>query len=690
MRRAFVVALALAALFVAAPARADEPTGPVQAWSRTSLLPTFLAEADRLYVTADLGKESARSYVAVPDVVTGSQLRVGEASGSALADTATVVACRLTTPIVGAGEVSAEVAPAVDCGSPVPVTRAADGTWTVPLDSFVDSLGIALVATPTGTATYRVVLDATKTAVVLPAVDAVTAPEVVPIAPPSAATPTIGAPAVSTFTPTAPSAPAVATPAPVARQAQNASAPIEIGPVEVVTPSPVVVLTVVAVGAIGVSMRIGRRRGGIDYDAAPRLAPGTAGLVAGAAALCLLPALFDETTVYKAGLVLIVLVAAIGLHLLVNWAGELSLAHATLVGLPAFVVAKVSSEHGVSPILLLPVGVLVGLVAGAVVGLPAIRARGLQVALVTLAAGVAIDRFFFTKEWLVGSVSSDPVATPSIGPWTFDTSQSLYPVLGIVVVLTIAVAWAIYRSKLGRAFLWVKAQPDAAAAFGIPVARYRALAYALAGGFAGLAGGLTTMWVQRLTPEAFPLSRSFTFLIIVALAGRGFIGGVALAAAAVEGGALFLANGDAFITYAAPIGLLLTLTKHPAGLNGFGRQIAARARSIRPGRTRTMKTTGIRPLLAAGTVAVAVGFASIVLAWYHAGNTNQVWIQNQEMILGGLGGLGLVIVGVGLVIYDRLLAGRAAETARWERMFAVLTEQQPRRRPLEARRKVSA
>ena len=691
MRRAFLVVLALAALFVATPARADEPaTAPVQAWSRTSLLPTFLADADRLYITADLGKESARSYVAVPDVVAGSHLRVGEASGSALADTATIVACRLTTPIVGAGEVSAEVAPAVDCGSPVAVTRNTDGTWTVPLDSFADSLGLALVATPAGTATYRVVLDATKTAVVLPAVHAVTAAEVIPIAPPSAATPTIGASSDTSFITAAPSAPADAMPATAARPVQNASAPIEIGPVKVVTPSPLVVLTMVAVGAIALSVRIGRRRPRAEFNTAPRLATGSAGWLGGAAALCLLPALLDETTVYKAGLVLIVLVAAIGLHLLVNWAGELSLAHATLVGLPAFVVAKVSSEHGISPILLLPVGVLVGLVAGAVVGLPAIRARGLQVALVTLAAGVAIDRFFFTKEWLVGSVSSDPVATPSLGPWTFDTSQSLYPVLGVVVVLTIAVAWAIYRSKLGRAFLWIKAQPDAAAAFGIPVARYRALAYALAGGFAGLAGGLTTVWVQRLTPEAFPLSRTFTFLIIVALAGRGFVGGVALAAAAVEGGALFLANGDAFITYAAPIGLLLTLTKHPTGLNGFGRQIAARARSLRPGRTPTMKTTGIRPLLAAGTVAVAIGFASIVLAWYHAGNTSQVWIQNQEMILGGLGGLGLVIVGVGLVIYDRLLASRAAETERWERMFAALTEQQPRRRPLEAQRKVSA
>jgi hypothetical protein len=283
----------------------------------------------------------------------------------------------------------------------------------------------------------------------------------------------------------------------------------------------------------------------------------------------------------------------------------------------------------------------------------------------------------------VGSVSSRAVATPSLGPWKFASSQALYAVLAVVVVATIAAAYAIYRSKLGRAFLWIKAQPEAAEAFGIPVARYRALAYALAGGFAGLAGGLTTMWVQRLTPEAFPLSRSFTFLIIVALAGRGFVGGVAVAAGVVEGGQLFLANGSAFITYAAPLGLLVTLTKHPTGLNGLGRIFGARVRTLVNGRTALMTTRlALRPLLTLGMAIVAIGFASIGLAWYHAGNTSQVWIQNQEMILGGLGGVALVIVGTGLGVYDRLLAARAVEAERWERMFAALEQQQaPATRP---------
>ncbi len=89
------------------------------------------------------------------------------------------------------------------------------------------------------------------------------------------------------------------------------------------------------------------------------------GLAGGAAALTLLPLTFAEATVYKLGLVLIVVVGAIGLHVLVNWTGELSLAHATIIGFPAFVVAKLSADHALSPLYLLPVGVLAGAAVGA-------------------------------------------------------------------------------------------------------------------------------------------------------------------------------------------------------------------------------------------------------------------------------------------------------------------------------------
>ncbi len=59
-----------------------------------------------------------------------------------------------------------------------------------------------------------------------------------------------------------------------------------------------------------------------------------------------------------------------------------------------------------------------------------------------------------------------------------------------------------------------------------------------------------------------------------------------------------------------------------------------------------------RPTLVAGVATVVAGFVAICLAWYNAGNTDQVWIQNQEILSGGVGGLALVVTGAALLIRD--------------------------------------
>ena len=163
-------------------------------------------------------------------------------------------------------------------------------------------------------------------------------------------------------------------------------------------------------------------------SARPRVsgAVGIAVLVLVAAA----PLLGNEVTVYKAGLVLIFLVGALGQQVLVSWAGQLSLAHAEMIGLPAFVVLGVSSVDHVSPLYLLPLGIAVGAALGGAIALPTLRAHGVQVAIITLAAGIAIDSYVFNQSWLVGPSgggrrpfrplvrSPSPTAGPSIRCWS--------------------------------------------------------------------------------------------------------------------------------------------------------------------------------------------------------------------------------------------------------------------------------
>ena len=88
--------------------------------------------------------------------------------------------------------------------------------------------------------------------------------------------------------------------------------------------------------------------------------------------------------------------------------------------------------------------------------------------------------------------------------------------------------------------------------------------------------------------------------------------------------------------------------------------------------TPTTPTLTARPLAVLGMVAIAAGFFAIGLAWYHAGNTSQVWIQNQELISGGVGGLAVVVLGLGLLIHDQIARWRAEEMQRWDQLITVM------------------
>ena len=285
------------------------------------------------------------------------------------------------------------------------------------------------------------------------------------------------------------------------------------------------------------------------------------------------PLLGAEVTVYKAGLVLIFLVGALGQQVLVSWAGQLSLAHAEMIGLPAFVVLGVSSTQHVSPLYLMPLGIVVGAGAGAVIALPTLRAQGVQVAIITLAAGIAIDSYLFNQSWLVGGVGGRQSPLPTLGPITFTDSRSLYPLLLAVVAACAVVTWVLMHSKVARAWYAIRADPAAASASGVPVVGYRMLAYAVAGAYAGLAGSLTVMWVQRLTASTFPTTLSFTYLLVAVVAGAGYLGGIAVAVAALEGGSLFASGAGAVTAYAGPVALILIITRYQQGLNGAGRNM---------------------------------------------------------------------------------------------------------------------
>jgi branched-chain amino acid transport system permease protein len=304
-----------------------------------------------------------------------------------------------------------------------------------------------------------------------------------------------------------------------------------------------------------------------------------AGWAIGIVALVLPRWTVDSNNLFKIGVILIFFVSAVGLHLLVNWTGELSLAHGSVLGLAALTVARVSADHGVHPLLLLPIGVLVGAAAGLTLALVAFRARGFYVAIVTLAAAVVIDRYFFTKTWLVGT-GNVSIDTLNIGRVELASPEQLYPILVVAVLLVVYLFRRGTRSRYGRAMLMVRQHPTAAAAQGVSVRFTRALAYVVAGTLAGLGGGLSAMWVQSVSPSTYSQTTNLNYLTAVVVAGPGSLVAVAEIAAALEGIRLFVSSTGAFITYIGPLGLIVTLVRFPGGVASSNRQVRQRVATL--------------------------------------------------------------------------------------------------------------
>lgn len=688
-----VLAALAGTLGVAAPAAGaeSEPRVRHQAWSSSNPAAESTGDEESIYTAAAGGAPVSIAYVQLDGdtgTLSAASVVLDEATDTVAPDQAKITACQLRSPLAADGYQDKPLE--YDCEVSAKAQRDSSGQWRVPLGAFAAKwaagapTGFALVPAADQTGSWQLSLQRGATRLISPAGPGSSndvSPPPVPqpeaaSAPEGASGPAQTGPAPTGGEPAAEQAPALAAPEPPEGPPADDVAPPELAepqapaaadaaPQTANSPSSWLILALVALVTIAVFTMIRRglwvRKPADTAGATPR--PSTGPALVGLGLLATVP-LLGEADLFNVGLVLIIAVAAIGLHLLVNWTGELSLAHSAFVGVPAFTVAGLAARLDVSPIYLIPIGALVGALLGVVVGLPALRAKGLQVALVTLAVGVAANEYLFTQEWMVGPSGGFELPPISLGPITFDSSASLYPLLAICVALAVTVAWILYRSASVRAMLWIRADSTAASAFGVPVAAYKLFAYGITGGFAGYAGALLVIWTGRVTPGTFPFAMSFLFLLIVVLAGRGFVGGVIAATALVYGGTLFISDSGA-LGYLGPVALLLNITRYKAGLNGIGGWIMERVRGRLPVRGSTASQQSpppqqaTRPYLMGGVASLAVGAVAIGLAWYHAGNTNQLWIQNQELISGGIGGLALVLLGTGLMVADRLAVNHA-------------------------------
>ncbi len=308
------------------------------------------------------------------------------------------------------------------------------------------------------------------------------------------------------------------------------------------------------------------------------MSKGIKGLLAVLAAVLIVAAPFGLKPygIYLLSLWAVMTIAAIGLNLTLGYAGQISLAQASFVGIGAYSAALLTT-NGWSLATAFAVAIALCFVIGWLLGYPALRVAHHYLAFVTLSFSTLVFLILRNEEWLTkGVYGISGIPRPALFGWSLKSPVDFYFFcLGILVLVALATGWLI-RSPWGRAFTALRENPMRAASLGIDTRRYTLMAFAIGSALGGVAGVVYAPLVQFIEPNAFALGLSFNLLLMVIVGGSGrFFGpflGAAVSVLLPEW--LRFSEGLYLILYAALVMLLLAFC--PAGILG----LAERARTL--------------------------------------------------------------------------------------------------------------
>jgi branched-chain amino acid transport system permease protein len=257
------------------------------------------------------------------------------------------------------------------------------------------------------------------------------------------------------------------------------------------------------------------------------------GIIA-AAALLYAPYYFEAPMNQTLARAIYFAVAAMGLNLLTGFNGQVSIGHGAFFGVGAFATAILMNDHGWTFEATIPVAALIAAGVGVLVGIPALRVKGLYLALVTLGLAVLFPRVgqkYITGRGGVAIVRPDRDGFDTVLKFLENDQWQYVESLLIAAVLFLA-AWNLSRSRVGRAMVAVRDQEVAASTVGVHLARIKVGTFALSAAYAGIAGSLSVM-VDRAADATDPIvafRNSIEFLVAVVIGGTATIAGPAVGA----------------------------------------------------------------------------------------------------------------------------------------------------------------
>ncbi len=276
-------------------------------------------------------------------------------------------------------------------------------------------------------------------------------------------------------------------------------------------------------------------------------------------------------------------VITLSLVVVTGYTGQISLAQLTFAGVSAYILSTFASSWGI-PFPIAPIlAALVAAAAGVVIGIPALRVRGLMLGVVTLTFAAGVEAIWFNNNSIDGGASGLAIPTPRLFGMDLgigsgkDFPRPAFGILCLVVLVLVAlgVSW-LRTSRLGSAMLAVRADERSAAAAGINVVKVKLIAFAIAAFIAGLGGSLLAYQLGNVTFQDFDAFLGLVTFSVVVVAGITSVSGGILAGVISAGGILVavISSGvgsggvDNWYGVVAGIGVILTVIFNPDGIVG--------------------------------------------------------------------------------------------------------------------------
>jgi branched-chain amino acid transport system permease protein len=277
-------------------------------------------------------------------------------------------------------------------------------------------------------------------------------------------------------------------------------------------------------------------------------------------------------------------IVGVSLVILTGWAGQISLGQFGLVGIASAAAGGLAGNHNIDFFAALGIGIAAGAMTAVIIGLPAVRIQGLFLAVTTLAFGYAMQYYVLNSSFWIGSHLLPNPLHPDIrrpmlyGKFDLEDEKSFYFLCVGLLILCLLAAASFRRQHSGRMLIALRDNQRAAASYSIAPVRTRLSAFAISGGFAGVAGVLMAYQQHNVIPGSYDVLTGIGVFLAAAVGGLGSLMGGTLSVIAFEATVLFgpLAWHHLGQTISDVMPLLLTgplliinLYTNPGGLAGW-------------------------------------------------------------------------------------------------------------------------